>query len=82
MSLFRSVFERHPRAFLIAFGLVLANLVCKLMLAHICDVTYSWRRVALFPMLAATALALAPVAGQSSHEVLGLIFSACCSYAH
>ena len=71
------VFDRHPRIFMFMLGFLLCNILCKLMLAHLCRYKYKYLRSVLIPLLVAAALALAPL------YVKGMTYtrqSLCCAH--
>lgn len=55
------VYDRHPRVFIFMLGFLLCNLLCKLMLAHLCHYKFKYLRSVLIPHILIVAVALAPV---------------------
>jgi len=54
------VYHRHPRVFMFMIGFLMCNLLCKLMLAHLCRYKFKYMRTVLIPLLVLVALALTP----------------------
>jgi hypothetical protein len=55
------IFLHHPRLFIINGGFLFANLICKLMLAHLTDAHYKTFRLVLIPNALAVLNTFLPV---------------------
>jgi ethanolaminephosphotransferase len=54
------IFDSHPRLMMLANCFLFCNMICKLMLAHLCDVDFKAARASTLPLTLAVASSLLP----------------------
>lgn len=67
------VYNRHPRLFLFMLGFLLCNLLCKLMLAHLCRYRFKYLRSVLTPLALIVCLVLSTRAAASMLLIINSI---------